>query len=133
MLFKRKNNEIGTYIEIKVDRYKTNIFILDNSIKKVTDKLSFDYGFENVIDCAYDEARFFDKSMAKMDSYSFLSNYYNKVHPSIVNYISNIEFSILCKMSIPSKVNRVYISGDGASLFYNEFKMKFNNCYLKTT
>ena len=131
MFFKSKVKDMtGTDIEVEINRYNTQITIFDKSIQEKTSQLSLNYGFKAIIECAYNEARFFNKDIPEMDLESFLSKHYNKVYSGIINYIRNIEFSILCRTTIPSKVDNVYVSGEGATLFFHEFKKHFNNCSL---
>lgn len=133
MFFKRKNIESETYIDIEINEESTIISVIDNSIKKVVDKLSLNYGYFEIIDSAYNQAVSIDKSVTGITLDLFFDNHYDKIYPSIRNFISHIEFSILCKTKIPSKVEKIYVGGAGAPLFYKEFRRKFKNCYLKAT
>ena len=128
-MFFRKNKP-ETYIEIHIDAKKTKIFIYEKRGSVKGDSLFLDYGFTDVLEKSYEEARFFDSEVKEMSLESFLESNYNKAYPNIKNFISRIEFSILCKMKIPAKIERVYLKGEGSELFAREFKSNFPNCYI---
>lgn len=134
MFFRKKYNKKNeTYIDISLNKHNTTISITDNLTKKTNNELSLNYGFKDVIEHSYNEFKFFNNNIPDMNLDLFLANHYNKIQLNIINFISRIEFSILCRMNLPSKIDKIYLSGEGAPLFYNEFKRNLKNCYLKTT
>ena len=132
MLFRNKlyKKKPKTYIEIQIDENKTNICIYEEYGSKRGDSISLDYGFENILEKSYEEARFFDKQIKETNLELFLYNHYNKVQPNIRAFISRIEFLMLCKMRSPAKIERIYLKGNGSKLFSRELKQTFPNCYI---
>ena len=128
-MFFRKNKP-KTYMEIQIDAKKTEISIYEKHGSIRGNSISLDYGFKDVLEKSYEEARFFDEEIGEMSLESFLESHYDKAYSNIKSFISRIEFSILCKMKLPSKIERIYLKGIGSELFVRELKSTFLNCYI---
>lgn len=133
MLFKQnKFNKINTILSIDIQKNYTEVKVLVN--KKIQDEndhiLKYRYGYNDVLQKAYEEACFFDENFKALGLDLFFEENYNKVFPEIESFTSRLYFQILCKMKIPHKIDKVEFKGKGSELFKSSLKTKFPNGYI---
>lgn len=129
MFFKKESVNKETNIEIHIYDYSTSICLIKN--EGILDTLELDYGIKTVIETSYNESCFIDNSLKDLSLDDFIDLHYNKIYTHIKNYVSNINYSILMKLKIPNKINRIYVFTRYNDLLKREFYNQFNNCYIK--
>ena len=129
MFFKRNVNLNKTIIEIHIYESSTKVSLSKNN--QLLENFSLDFGRKDIIEKAYNEMSFVDNSLKQLNIENFCLLHKSKIYSYIKDYVSYIEYSILIKFKIPSKIDNVFIYTSDIDLFKSEFSRKFNNSILK--